>query len=324
MDARVNLDLNDVALFLRVVQTRSFTAAARERGLPVSTVSRRIARLESALGTRLLERTTRSLTLTDAGRTYFGYAVRAVEDLGQGTDRVRQLQKEPHGRLRILAPLTLGAPVASVLYTYLATYPGVSVELDLADRGRRADLLADEAFDIAILTGKVESTDAFVARELWQSSRKLLYASPRYLEARGTPRKVADLARHACIATRAADGVAVWALGQGRRKQRVTFEPRFYVTEFSAAYGAVLAGLGIAMMPEVHCARDVAAKRLVRVLPGFEGESGGVSMLYRAHRSLTAVVRTCVDHFLSELPASDPARVAKRESASPRMKIARN
>jgi DNA-binding transcriptional LysR family regulator len=144
MNARVHLDLNDVALLVRVVQTRSFTAAARERGVPVSTVSRRIARLESALGTRLLERTTRRLSLTDEGRRYFAHAERAVEDLARGTDRVRELQNEPHGRLRILAPLTLGAPVANVLYTYLAKYPGVSVDLELADRHRRGDLLADE------------------------------------------------------------------------------------------------------------------------------------------------------------------------------------
>lgn len=122
---------------------------------------------------------------------------------------------------------------------------------------------------------------------------------------------MADLVRHACIATRAAEGVATWALGQGRRKQRVTFAPRFYVSEFSAAYRAVLAGIGIAMLPEVHCTEDVVAKRLVRVLDGFEGESGGVSLLYRAHRSLTAAVRACVDLFLSELPASDPTRVVE-------------
>src|ERR1700761_6256571 len=105
MDARVNLDLNDVSLLVRVVQTRSFSAAGRERGVPVSTVSRRIARLESALGLRLLERTTRSLRLTDAGRAYFAHAERAVDDLAQGSDLVRDLQKEPRGRVRILAPI---------------------------------------------------------------------------------------------------------------------------------------------------------------------------------------------------------------------------
>jgi DNA-binding transcriptional LysR family regulator len=305
----MSLDLNDVALLVRVVQTHSFSAAARERGVPVSTVSRRIARLESGLGIRLLERTTRRLRLTDAGRAYFAHAERAVDDLSQGSELVRELQKEPRGRVRILAPIVLGAAVSNGLCTYLAKHPGVSVDLELDDR-RRGDLLA-EGFDIAIVTGKVDSTD-FVARELWRSSRKLLYASPRYLEARGTPRRLDDLARHDCIATRAADGMATWTLVQERRKRRVTFEPRFYVSEFSAAHRAALAGVGIGLFPEVHCAADVAAKRLVRVLDGCEGESGGVSLLYRAHRSLTAAVRTCIDHFLAELPATDPSRAVHK------------
>lgn len=309
MDARIPLDLNDVALLVRVVQTHSFSAAARERGVPVSTVSRRIARLESALGIRLLERTTRRLRLTDAGRSYFAHAERAVDDLAQGTAHVRELRKEPRGRVRILAPPVLGATVSKVVYAYLAKHPGVSIDLELDQR--RVDLLA-EGFDIAILTGKVDSTPDFVARELWRTSRKLLYASPRYLAARGTPRRLDDLSRHDCIATHATDGIASWTLVQGRRKQRVTFEPRFYVSEFSAAHRAVLAGIGISLMPEVHCVEDVAAKRLVRVLDGYEGESGGVQLLYRAHRSLTAAVRTCIDHFLAELPATDPARAAQK------------
>ncbi|MCY1023267.1 LysR family transcriptional regulator [Pyxidicoccus sp. MSG2] len=312
MDARIDLDLNDVALFVRVVQARSFTAAARERGVPGSTVSRRIARLESVLGIRLLERTTRSLRLTDAGRAYFEHAERAVDDVWQGTDHVRELRKEPRGRVRILAPIVLGAAVANVVYACLAKHPGVSIDLELDER--RVDLLA-EGYDLAILAGKVVDSTDFVARELWRSSRKLLFASPRYLEARGTPRRLEDLARHDCIATRATDGFATWTLTRGRRKQRITLAPRFYVNEFSAAHRAVLAGVGIAMLPEVRCAEDVAAKRLVRVLDGYEGESGGVHLLYRAHRSLTAAVRACIDHFLEELPATDPARVAHKGRA---------
>lgn len=311
MDAQINLDLNDVALFVRVVQTHSFSAAARERGVPVSTVSRRISRLESVLGTRLLERTTRRLRLTDAGRAYFAHAERAVDDLSQGNDLVRELQKKPRGRVRVIAPMGLATAVTSVIYKYLAKHPGVSIDLELDER--RVDLLA-EGFDLAILTGKVDSTD-FVARELWQSTRKLLYAGPRYLEARGAPRRLDDLARHDCIATRTTDGMATWTLTYGRRKRRVAFAPRFSVTEFSAAHRAALAGIGIALIPEVLCVEDVAKKRLVRVLDGYEGETGGVHLLYRAHRSLTAAVRTCIDHFLAELPSTDPSRVVHKRRA---------
>lgn len=308
MNAKVNLDLNDVALFVRVVQSRSFSAAARERGVPVSTVSRRIARLESAVSTRLLERTTRTLRLTDAGREYFDHAKRAMDDLAQGTEQVRELQTEPSGRVRISAPIALGPAVAGVVYTYLSRHPGVSIDLELD--GRRPKLL-ENGFDIAIVAEKLEDTSDFVAREIRRTTRKLLFASPGYLKERGTPRCVEDLALHDCVATRATDGHAIWILNQGRMRRRISFKPRLYVSEFSAAYGAVLAGVGVAMLPESLCAEDVSKRRLVRVLEGWEGDAGGVHLLYRAHRSLTAAVRTCVDHLLAELPGTDLARTAR-------------
>lgn len=309
MNAKVDLDLNDVALLVRVVQTRSFSAAARERGVPVSTVSRRITRLEASLGTRLLERTTRTLRLTDAGQKYFAHAERAMDDLAQGTGEIRELRTEPRGRVRIVAPIALGATIADVVYGVLAKHGGVTIDLELA--GRRPDLI-EGGFDIAIVAEKVDDTSDFVAREVRGTTRKLLFASPRYLKAHGAPRRVDDLARHACIATRSSDGHATWTLGQGRTRRRFTFAPRLYVSEFSAAYRAALAGVGIAMLPESLCAEDVAKKRLVRTLDGWEGEASGIYVLYRAHRALTAAVRACVDHLLAELPATDLARTARR------------
>ncbi|MCP3105254.1 LysR family transcriptional regulator [Myxococcus sp. K15C18031901] len=301
------MDLNDIALLVRVVQRRSFSAAARERGVPVSTVSRRIARLESALGLRLLERTTRTLRLTDAGRKYFDHAERAMDELAQGTGRVLELQDEPRGRVRIAAPISFGPAVANVVYLYLAKHPGVSVDLELDER--RPD--PDSGFDIAILTEKSKDTDDFVAREVRPMTRKLLFASPRYLKEHGTPRGVDELAVHDCIAMRATDGHATWTLAQGRTKRRFTFSPRLYVREFSAAYRAVLAGVGIAMLPESLCAQDVDKRHMARVLDGWEGEAAGVYLLYRAHRSLTAAVRTCIDRLLAELPSTQLVRSAR-------------
>lgn len=298
MRAKMDLDLNDVALLVRVVQRRSFSAAARERGVPVSTVSRRIARLESALGLRLLERTTRTLRLTDAGRTYFDHAERAMDDLAQGTGQVRELQDAPRGRVRITVPIAFGAAVADAIYGYLAKHPGVSVDLEID--GRRPD--PDAGFDLAIVTETPSDTDDFVAREVRPTTRKLLFASPGYLRQHGRPREIEDLVRHHCIATRAADGHATWTLARGRTKRRFTFAPRLYVSEFSAAYRAVLVGVGIAMLPESLCAQDVVGKHMTRVLQGWEGDAAGVYLLFRARRSLTAAVRTCIDHLLAELP----------------------
>lgn len=296
-------DLNDVSLFVRVVQTHSFSAAARERGVPVSTISRRIARLESSLSTRLLERTTRALRLTDAGRVYFDHASRAMDDLVQGTGQVRERQATPRGRVRILAPTALAAAVANVSFTFLAAHPQVSIDVEL---GQNPSDLAMAGFDLAIVTGKPDATSDFVAREIWRSTRKLLLASPRYVASRGAPRHIDDLAQHDCVATRTKDGFATWTLVKGRDKRRFTFAPRFSVSEFAAAHRAVLAGLGIALFPESSCADDLASKRLIRVLETVEGEPGGVYLLYRTQRSLSFTVRAVVTHFLATLPATDP------------------
>lgn len=308
MNAKEAPDLNDAALLVRVVQTRSFSAVARERGVPVSTVSRRVARLESALGIRLLERTTRQLRLTDAGRAYFTHAERAVDDLAQGMHRVRELQDEPTGRVRIMTSY-LASALAGPLFGFLAKYPAVSVDLV------RGDPRADGAeFDIALVTGRLEDTHDFVAREIWRSTRKLLFASPAYVKQRRAPRRAEDLARHDCIATSAVEGTATWSLVRGREKKRVSFVPRLLVSEPAIAQRAALAGVGIAMIPEVYCVEDVRAKRLVRVLDGYQGEGGGVHLLYRAHRSLTAAVRACIEHILAELPSTDPS-AAREKSA---------
>jgi len=304
MRAKIDLDLNDVALLVRVVQRRSFSAAARERGVPVSTVSRRIARLEWALGMRLLERTTRTLRLTDAGRKYFEHAERAMDDLAQGTGQVRELQDEPRGRVRIAAQIAFGPAVANAVYRYLAKHPKVSIDLEID--GRHPDPGGD--FDLAIVAEKLKDSGDFIAREVRPNTRKLLFASPRYLKERGTPRRIEELAAHDCIATRATDGHATWTLARGRTKRRFTFAPRLYVSEFSAAYRAVLAGVGITMLPESLCAQDVSKRHLARILEGWEGEAAGVYLLYRAHRSLTAAVRTCIDHLLAELPATHLVR----------------
>ncbi len=302
----MNADLNDVALLVRVVQTHSFSAAARERGVPVSTVSRRIARLESALDTRLLERTTRALRLTDAGRAYFEHASRAMDDIAQAAERLRERQIEPSGRVRILAPTWFADAVSSVLFDWLSKHPRVSVDLEL---GQQSFDSVAAGFDIAIVAGKIEETPDFVAREIWRASPKLLVASPRYVRARGAPRGVADLARHDLLSTRSSDGFATWTLLNGRMRRRCTFAPRLQTSEIAVAQRAALQGLGIALLPESLCTRDLTKKRLVRVLDGWEGERGGVHLLFRAHRSLTTAVRGCIDHLLATLPGAAPPLV---------------
>ena len=290
--------IDDVALFVHVVQSASFSAAAKAQGVPVSTVSRRVARLEERLGARLLERTTRRLRLTDVGRTYFAHAERAVDELRQGRDRVRELGVVPRGRVRITAPIGLGPWLTAALALFLVATPEVAIEIDLTER--RVDLL-DEGFDIALRAGPVDSAD-FTGREIFVSSRGL-YASKAYLARRGRPRRLADLASHDLVATRSSPTGAVWTLVTGGGRPRpFTFRPRLVVNELLAARHAAVAGIGITLLPSLHVADDV----LERVLPRVSGERAGMWLLYPAHRSLPAAVRACVDHLLRVLPETAP------------------
>ncbi|NVB78827.1 MAG: LysR family transcriptional regulator [Kofleriaceae bacterium] len=287
-------DLNDVALFVDVVRAASFTAAAKQRGVPVSTVSRRIARLEARLDTRLLERTTRRLHLTDVGRTYFEHAARALDELGEGSQHVRAFHAAPHGRVRITAPVGLGPLVTSLLASYLRDAPDVTIELDLAER--RVDLIA-EGFDIAVRTGPSDSAD-LVARKIFESAR-YLFASSAYLARRGRPTRLDDLAAHDLIATQSSASGTSWELFNGKRRHRLAFKPRLVVNELQAARAAALAGIGIALLPTAVTGID----GLVRVLPRISAAAGGLWVLYPSRRALTAAVRTCVDHLVRELTA---------------------
>lgn len=301
-------DLNDVALFVHVVQAASFSAAAKERGVPVSTVSRRVARLEATLGSRLLERTTRRLRLTDVGRTYFAHAERAIDELRQGTHHVRELDVVPRGRVRITAPVGLGAMLTAALQGFLAEVPGVTLQIELADR--RVDLLG-EGFDIALRAGAVDTPD-FVGRKILESTR-WLFASKAYLARRGRPRRLADLKAHDLIATRATMTGAVWELfDRAGRRHRLAFEPRVLVNELLAARNAALCGMGITLLPSP----EVDEAELERVLPSMTGQRTALWLLYPAHRSLTAAVRACIDHLLSTLPQlSAPLGHARRQGA---------
>lgn len=292
MDAKVDSpDLNDVALFVDVVRAESFTAAAKTRGVPVSTVSRRITRLEGRLDTRLLERTTRRLHLTDIGRSYFQHAEAALVQLGEGTQLVRTFHVAPHGRVRITAPTGLGPILARVLAPYLAAYPDVTIDIELTDR--RVDIL-EEGFDIAVRTGRIESSE-LVARKIFETSRAL-YASKAYLAEHGRPKRIADLPKHHLIASHATTSGAVWELYTNGKRHRVSFKPRLVVNDMTTARMAVTAGIGISLLP-----RSVVATDLETVLPSASGPLGGLWVLYPARRGLTAAVRTCADHVIAQL-----------------------
>lgn len=286
-------DLNEIAVFTRVVQAGSFTRAARELGMPKSTVSRKVSELEARLGAQLLRRTTRKLSLTDVGTAYYERCARIVAELDDADRTVTQMQDGPRGLLRVTAPLHFGW-VGGVVAEYLRVHPEVSVEVVCTDRV--VDLVA-EGFDVALRFGAPSDT-SLVARRLGALPRYLV-AAPAYLARRGAPRAPADLAGHDVVASagsRAGEPPgARWVLHRGARRAEVRVAPRATANNLEVLHRVVLAGVGIGMLPAMRCEQDVREGRLARVLDEWSPVEVPLHIVYPGTRHLSPKVKVFLD-----------------------------
>jgi DNA-binding transcriptional LysR family regulator len=275
-------DLNRVSVFVRVVDTRSFTAAAAALGLPKSSVSRSVARLEQELGVRLLQRTTRSIHLTDAGNAYYDRVSRALGGLEEARAAVSDMQATPRGSVRITAPVDLGVSMISGLVArFVRHHPDIHVEMVLT--GRIVNLV-DEGIDLAVRVGKLDDS-SLVARKVGSLETRLL-ASPRYLKRRGTPQTVADLAQQDCVLFRAHRSQSSWELTGPNGVERVEVSGTVTADDFAFLRQLLVAGVGIGLLPWVICAEDIERGRLVRVLPEHAAPGGTIHVVYPSTRYL--------------------------------------
>lgn len=269
------MDLNRVATFVRVVEAGSFTAAARALRLPTSSVSRAVSRLERDLGIRLLRRTTRQLNLTEPGRAYFEQARPAIQSVQTASCAVASLRLEPRGTVRLTAPADAGGVLAGLLASFRKRCPEVRVELSLTSR--HVDLVA-EGFDLALRGGELADSSLVATRIA--VTRAGVFASPAFLRKRRRPRAVADLADHPCVLFRGKDGRATWKLtGPDGVQEAVEVRGGLDCDELSFGRHAALAGMGLSLLPISFCRDDLAARRLVRVLPGHFQDLGPLSLV---------------------------------------------
>ena len=284
------MDLNEVLVFARVVQAGSFTKAAALLGMPKSTVSRKLSELEERLGARLLQRTTRKLSLTDAGRTYYDYSARIVGEVEDAERAIGRLQEAPRGLLRVTSPVNFGF-VGSIVGDYLKRYP--EVRLELFCTGRVVDLV-EERFDLGIRAGALADS-ALIARSLGRV-HWFLVATPAYVKRRGRPRSPADLEKHDCLLFGVGGDRAELHLENGDETARVAVAPHMTVTDNDILRAVALAGIGIALLPAFHCVEDLRARRLERVLPDWNAPPTPVHVVYPSTRHLSPKVKTFVDH----------------------------
>jgi DNA-binding transcriptional LysR family regulator len=284
------MDLNEILVFARVVQAGSFTAAAAALGMPKSTVSRKVSDLEERLHSRLLQRTTRKLSLTDVGRTYYDYCARIVGEIEDAERAVSTLQETPRGLLRVTAPINV-AFLGPIVSDYLKRYP--EVRLDLFCTGRAVDLV-EERFDLGIRAGALADS-TLIARRLGTATW-LLVATPGYLKRRGRPRSPDDLSKHDCLLFGAGPDTGGLCLENGDRSVQVALSPRLTVTDIDVVYAVATAGLGIAVLPAFRCVEDLGARRLARVLADWNVPSTPVHVVYPSTRHISPKVKSFIDH----------------------------
>jgi DNA-binding transcriptional LysR family regulator len=306
-----DLDLNDLRAFVRVVDRGGFALAARELGLPTSTVSRAVARLEAQTATRLLHRTSRSVHLTIEGSAIYATVNEAVGALERATLALEPSGRRPSGVLRVTAPTDIACTIlAEIVVAFGERYPNVQVEMALTNR---AVNLVGERFDLAIrAVARLEDSSLMVKR--LGSVEHALYASPGYIERYGAPMTPADLGRHRCIVFRGKALAKTWKLRAGEETIEVPLRGQMAADDFGYIRASVLAGGGVALMPRIVCAKDEAAGRLVRVLPAFAAKGADLCVLYPSAAHVPARVAAFRD-FVAAAFAATSIGAGSRRSA---------
>lgn len=299
MSRTIDWDPKDAMIYTQVVDEGSFTAAARIMGLPKSTVSRRVSRLEEQLGVQLLQRTTRRLNQTDAGRAFYVRAAQAVEALVAAERAATSMLDEPHGRLRVTAPVELGTRTFDALLGFSEAYPEVYMSLELSNRYIN---LVEEGYDVALRGGRAPE-GSLTGRPLGLTAIHMV-ASPAYLKRRGTPRRARDVSKHDCILFPSWVTGSSWTLTGTRGDTTVPVQGRVTINNLEAVRLAALRGFGLALLPDGHCESDLRDGTLQRVLPGLSISGGGLWIVYSRTRFLSAKVRAFADYMHGELAAS--------------------
>lgn len=300
------MDLNRIAAFARVVEAGSFTAAAAALGVRKSSVSRSVAALEAGLGIRLLQRTTRKLSLTDAGRAFFERARDALAALDDAQQAASSLGGEPRGTVRVTAPVDLSADLATVTSAFLRAYPAVRIEVSLT--ARLVDLVK-EGFDLAVRAGPLADS-SLLARKLGEAELGL-FASPVYLDRAGRPRRISDLGRHECVLYRAGGTEARWRLSGPHGEEEVRVHGRVDTDEYAFVRTMLLAGAGIALAPVTMFAAPVETGELERVLPRYARRSAPVHVLWPSRRfepTAVALLRAAIAEALPRALATGAPR----------------
>ena len=295
--------LNGMSVFARVVEAKSFSAAADRLGISKSLASRHVSALEQSLSVKLLNRSTRKLSLTEAGGVFYEHCARVVQEAELAEQRVTQTQSEPAGLVKVTAVPAFGVRhVVPALADFRRQYPKIQVKLSCSNRTLD---LGEDGFDLGIRVARQPDPN-LVARKI-AVSRAVLCATPGYLEQFGTPRKVDDLRKHGCVLFPLLAPKGVWTFRRGGRKFPVRVPSALETDDMDAVGAAILAGMGIGLMPSYIAGADLQRGTLVPLLRRFEtGAEAGIYIVYLPNRTLPSRVRVLIEFLVARFEATPP------------------
>jgi DNA-binding transcriptional LysR family regulator len=283
--------LESMSILIAVVDAGSLSAAARRLGMPLTTVSRKVAELEAHLHTRLLHRTTRQLSLTEAGDSYVAACRRILEDIGEAERAATGEYASPKGELVVTAPVVFGRlHVVPVVAEFLAHYPEIDINLVLTDRVVH---LMDEHADVAVRIG--ELPDSMLMATEVGTVRRVVCASPAYLATHGVPTTPQDLAGHDCITFEVLASMRAWVFGAGKSELSVPVHSRFTVNTAEAAIAAAILGVGVIRVLSYQVADSVRDNELSIVLDEFESAPLPINLVHKGQTPLPLKLRAFFD-----------------------------
>jgi DNA-binding transcriptional LysR family regulator len=284
-----------IPVFVAVVENGGFAAAGRALGVSKSAVSKRITQLEARLGAQLLHRSTRKLSLTEAGERYLAHAVRALGAAREAEDAVSELQDDPKGRLKINAPMSFGRlHVAPLISAFLKRYAGIEIDLVMDDRV--VDLV-EGGFDLSIRAGTLPDS-ALIARKL-APLHNVMCAAPCYIEEHGMPREPTDLLDHNCLHYAYSSNVHEWIFLGAQGPIKIQPAGNFQVNNSEALLEALIGGTGISRLPTFVAGRHIASGGLVRLLKQYSMPLQTIYAVFPERRHLPIKVRVFIE-FLVE------------------------
>lgn len=295
-------DLNDLQFYAMVVEHGGFAAAERALGVPKSRLSRRIAQLESDLGVRLLQRSTRKFAVTDVGQSVYRHAQTMLAEAQAAREAVDRVSAAPRGVIKVSCPVALAQELlAPLLPEFMKKHPQVRIQLHVSNR--RVDVI-QEGFDVALRVRSHLTDDGEMVARSFGQLRELLVASPKYLDRTGRPASPADLAGHTTLSMSEDDSRQRWTLhGPDGHVQKVDLTPALMAQDFPLLLAAARDGLGVVLLPELSCAEAIRKGELEVVLPEWNLPQGICHAIYPSRRGLLPAVRVFIDFLADRLPA---------------------